>query len=327
MEFEPARCTSCGATIQVPTDRVTARCMICGTEIDVQAAIHARNDPTDAPAQPHWKDVLQVALEYIDSGNFREADAQLTWVLEHEPTNSAVWMCKALIASNPDQVFSYSQKAFDYGFVPPESESGMAERFFVRAYNLIGCVRNPDGSISYERDSAGGQIEEAKRSGFAMGVHCDSAYGYLALALPLLGASYELKPAVRIGHCLNIMERLVNDMPPAGRVVDSPEGYPYEARGWFNSTLPAIYELRQRIRRDFPEMSEAVSAPPQATSKNDDFEEAVSTVLAKLVVGLMGFGVTFGIGVLRVEDKSTCAIVGVIGAVLAMIFVPLNKSE
>lgn len=279
MNFEAARCPHCGATIQVPADRATARCMICGEEVNVQAAIQAHRQPAVPVSTPDWKNVLQVALEYIDSGNYREADTQLTRVLEHEPTNGAVWMYKALIAAGPDQVYSYASKALGYGFAASELKPAMAERFQERATALIGLSEGAGDDLDIDRDSASGHIDEAHREPFAVGVHCDAAYRYFTLAFELLSLSYELAPSAETGEALTVMETLVNYMPAAGRVIDSPEGYPYEAKNWFHYTLPALYELRQRISREFPEARVSEPLPLQTTTPQTN-----NVVLARLAL-------------------------------------------
>ncbi len=320
MNFKAARCTACGATIQVPADRATARCMICGEEVNVQAAIQAHRNPVATPALPHARDVLQVALEFIDSGNYQEADAQLTRVLEHEPTNGAVWMCKALIADGPDQVNSYAVKALGYGFAASELKPAMAQRFQDRAVALIGVSEGAGSDLDVERDSASGYIDEAHRQPFVAGVHCDFAYRFLTLAFELLSVSYELAPSADTGEGLTLMETLVNHMPAAGRAIDSPEGYPYEAKAWFHYTLPALYELRQRISREFPGAEMAAPLTPQNTAAGAD-----NVVLARMVVGLVGFAVTFMLGLVRREEIGICVLIGIVGAVLAAVFVPASK--
>ncbi|MBE7159202.1 MAG: hypothetical protein INR62_12355 [Rhodospirillales bacterium] len=294
--------------------------MICGEEVNVQAAVEAHRNPAATPALPHMRDVLQVALEFIDSGNDKEADTQLTRVLEHEPANGAVWMCKALIAPGPDQVNGYAQKGFDCGFAASELKPAMAQRFQERAVALIGLSEDPGENLEIERHSAGGYIDEAHRQSFAVGVHCDFAYRYLALAFALLSVSYELAPSADIGEALTLMETMVNHMPVAGRVIDSPEGYPYEARGWFHYTLPALYELRQRISREFPGAEMTSPLTPQNTAVKAD-----NVVLARLVVGLAGFAVTFVMGLARGEEAKICVVIGFLGAFLGVVFVPASK--
>lgn len=320
MNFETARCPRCGATIQVPTDRDRARCMMCGEELEVQAAIQAHRNPVIAPALPHPRDVLQVALEFIDNGNLREADAQLTRVLEHEPANGAVWMCKALIATDADQVNGYAQKGFDCGFAASELKAELARRFESRAVALIGLSDGPGDDLGIERNSASGYIDEAHRQAFAAGVHCDFAFQYLTLAFANFGVSYELAPSAEIGDALTLLETLVNHMPPVGRVVDSPDGYPYEAKNWFHYTLPAIYELRRRIRRDFPQEVPVEAVTPLATTAKGDAGEGFAQFSTSFIVGVLGFIVTFGMGLLRRESAQTSLIVGLIGAVVAFVW-------
>ena len=322
MSFEAARCLHCGATIQVPADRATARCMICGAEINVPTAIQAHRVSAATPSLPRAHDVLQVALEFIDSGNYAEADTQLTRVLKHEPTNAAVWMCKALIAAAPDQVASYAQKGFGYGFAASDQKPAMAQRFQGRTVALIGVSEGTNEGVEVERNSAAGFIDEAHRQPLTAGVPCDYAYRYLTLAFELLRVAYELAPSADVADGLALMETMVNHMPAAGRVIDSPDGYPYEARNWFHRTLPALYQLRQRIAQDFPGPQAAQPLTPQSSASGDDG----SVVAVKLLIGLLGFVVTYGMGVLRGEQTGLCVGMGVVGAVCGMIFVPVPKS-
>ena len=272
--------------------------MICGAEVDVLAAVSAlHTSPTAAAVAPLWQNVLQIALEFIDSGNDAEADAQLTRLLEHEPTNGAVWMCKALIAAGPDQASAYAEKGFEYGFAASDLKPAMAQRFLDRAVALIGLSEGADDGLDVERNSASGYIDEAHRQPFAAGVHCDFAYRYLGLALALLSVSYKLVPSGDVGDGLSLMETLVNHMPAAGRVIDSPEGYPYEAKNWFHYTLPAIYKLRQRVVRDFPDVE--INAP---VTPADTAPKKASVVPSTIIIGLLGFVFTFGIGILRGES-------------------------
>lgn len=91
MGFQAAKCPGCRGDIQIPTDRESAKCMLCGRDLDVQAALAASHGSSAG----NW---MHLAKAAADSGNHDEAYRYFTKVLEVEPTNHLAWFGKATAA-------------------------------------------------------------------------------------------------------------------------------------------------------------------------------------------------------------------------------------
>lgn len=87
MEFKAAICPICGGNLQLPDDRKVLKCMYCGKDVVVQEAIQKAAGPT-------FDNLLFLGRNAREAGNFQEAYAYFTRVLELDPMNVEGWLCK-----------------------------------------------------------------------------------------------------------------------------------------------------------------------------------------------------------------------------------------
>jgi tetratricopeptide (TPR) repeat protein len=89
--FAKTTCPACKGEIQVPDDRETAKCMLCGHDIDVVAAL-------GAPQPSKVANLMKLALVAEETGNHDEAYGYFSRILEAEPENADAWFGKAVAA-------------------------------------------------------------------------------------------------------------------------------------------------------------------------------------------------------------------------------------
>ena len=90
MEFQDAKCPNCSGSLQLPDNLKTAKCIYCGTEIIVRAAINA--------AGVSAENLLRRATSAAAAGNHQEAYDYFTRALEYEPQNFIALLGKAEMA-------------------------------------------------------------------------------------------------------------------------------------------------------------------------------------------------------------------------------------
>ena len=93
MTFEAAKCPNCNGELQLPRDRVSAKCLYCGADIVVREAIHGA-------AVTNVDNLLKLADAASSAGNSEEAYNYYTKVLEFDSTNHLAWFGKALAAGS-----------------------------------------------------------------------------------------------------------------------------------------------------------------------------------------------------------------------------------
>src|SRR5688572_19318368 len=97
MTFKPAQCPNCGGALQLPDNVNTVNCMYCGTSIVVREAIQAA-------ALGNVKNWLKIAGTAAQSGNYEEAYAFYTRILEVEGDNTEAWLGRAEAAGSMSTV-------------------------------------------------------------------------------------------------------------------------------------------------------------------------------------------------------------------------------
>lgn len=83
MKFIKATCPGCGASLELADHLQSATCPNCGSKVLIEW------ETKQNPAA-----YLELAKRLIQSKNYKEADAQLTRVLEMNPDNQEAWMWK-----------------------------------------------------------------------------------------------------------------------------------------------------------------------------------------------------------------------------------------
>lgn len=83
MKFIKATCPGCGASLELADHLQSANCPNCGSQVLIEWEQH-RNPVA----------YLELAKRFIQSKNYKEADAQLTRVLQMNPDNREVWFWK-----------------------------------------------------------------------------------------------------------------------------------------------------------------------------------------------------------------------------------------
>jgi len=183
MAFKAAQCPNCGGNIQVPDDRDRANCMYCGSSISVKEAV-------SAAGLPDAKNILSVAIKFIDSGNLGEADAQLTRVLEYESDNRIAWLCKAAVSANPAIVASLISHSID-------SAIKLMDSFLNRA----ACSEIAD--VALKEKASGWFLQYAKNHISGGPRVCDSASNLLHKAQEFGNLKF-----LRTGFCLDAHSHL-----------------------------------------------------------------------------------------------------------------------
>ena len=124
MKFEAAKCPNCNGELQLPRDRVSAKCLYCGADIVVREAIHGA-------AVTNVDNLLKLADAASSAGNSEEAYNYYTKVLEFDSTNHLAWFGKALAAGSYSSLANLRlsetvnglMKAIEYG--PPNETSDL----------------------------------------------------------------------------------------------------------------------------------------------------------------------------------------------------------
>ena len=86
MKFIKATCPSCGASLELADHLQSANCPNCGSKILIEW------ETKQNPAA-----YLELAKRFIESKNYKEADEQLTRVLEMKPGNKEAWFWKWIV--------------------------------------------------------------------------------------------------------------------------------------------------------------------------------------------------------------------------------------
>lgn len=135
MAFRAATCPSCREEIQVPTDRDQVKCMFCGADVSVKAALAGA-------AGPNVTNLMKLAKAASESGNPAEAYKYFTQVLETDGSNTEAWLGKASAAGwqstlgnmRLNEMLIASTHAI--GSAPSEEQATIA----ARAANEVGAV-------------------------------------------------------------------------------------------------------------------------------------------------------------------------------------------
>lgn len=90
MALVAAKCSGCGADIQVPSDRDRANCMYCGVQVIVRDAIELHKG-----SGPDPKNLLELASVAYDGSRYEEAYNLTGRALEANPSNGDAWLLRA----------------------------------------------------------------------------------------------------------------------------------------------------------------------------------------------------------------------------------------
>jgi hypothetical protein len=246
MALQLVTCPNCKNEIQVPTDRAAVHCVYCGTQLNIKDLASS--------GMPDPQNVLETAIQFLESNNFKEADGLLTKVLEYNPNNSAAWFGKALISSSPQ----IEIKFFASSVTPILSQNIVqTESYIVKASKV------PIESEVFRKKLAKLFLAVAtmRIQGFQGARNCDSAQGLLS-AVPLsrmesskkqfsvdtcswlhisalsLTASYLLEPSREVAELLSYSYRILWALP-------------YILNGWSATDgCEAMLSLERKIKAD-----------------------------------------------------------------------------
>jgi len=101
MSFEAAKCPSCNASIQVPSDREKAVCMFCGNILVVKEAIQRLKVELGGPVvvDQNIETLLKSAHGFIQLEKWDEAKKKFDAVVELDSTDYRGWWGKFLVTS------------------------------------------------------------------------------------------------------------------------------------------------------------------------------------------------------------------------------------
>lgn len=99
MSFEAAKCPSCGANIQVPTDTERANCMYCGRQIIVKDAIskHKIEVSGTVTVENDIESMLKSAEGFLMLEKWAEAEKLLAKIIEQDSTDYRGWWGRFLV--------------------------------------------------------------------------------------------------------------------------------------------------------------------------------------------------------------------------------------
>ena len=111
MPLVQAKCTNCGANLQVESTKDAAVCENCGTAFIIEKAINEFNiakanisaGVVNVQSGPSVDNLLKRAHDELSIGRLEEADAYCVRVLEYDPKNYLAWYLRAHM---PDPRFS-----------------------------------------------------------------------------------------------------------------------------------------------------------------------------------------------------------------------------
>jgi hypothetical protein len=226
--------------------------MYCGSSISVKEATAMIGLP-----DPH--NILKVAIGFIESGNFREADIQTTKVLEHNPENSKAWLCKAAANCFPvfevsalgptffqqvepvvKQVRSWADQALTLGIDDIDFKSRAAEWFLKSAKHHLGersrgFVSNNETVARWTCFSLSAEIAGLR------------ACSILYLVLTCLKIAFALKPSREVAAVFSNAKLLFQTL-----------SRPH--RDWQSYGQPLMVQLEEAIINHNPEWLTAATA-------------------------------------------------------------------
>jgi len=91
MDFEEAKCPTCGADIMVPKGGQNIKCMYCGRQIEIK-------DTTGSQSGDRIENLIELAAAAAAAGNQGEAYSYYSRVLEIDPSHGRAWFERAIAA-------------------------------------------------------------------------------------------------------------------------------------------------------------------------------------------------------------------------------------
>lgn len=263
MPFQTMTCPSCANEIQIPTERDTVHCAYCGAQLNV------RNLASSGAPDP--QNVLDTAVQFLESNNFKEADNLLTKVLEYDPNNALAWFGKALISSSPTieiklhssnvhpalaqhivQVQSYILKASRCQIENEVIRKKLARLFLaVAIMRLKGFdgARNCDSARSLLYLAVEEQRDENKRHWSL------DTCSWLHISVLALTASYVLEHSEEVADLLSYSYEILSALP-------------YIQKGWSSTEgCEAMLFLERKIKADHPEWVTRPTRPTPPSAK------------------------------------------------------------
>lgn len=115
MSFEAAKCPSCGANIQVPTDTEQANCMYCGRQIFVKEAIqkHKVELSGNVTVDANIESMLKSAEGFLRLKKWKEAEKLYTKIIDLDSTDYRGWWGMFLVKTHNLKWYSTINSSMD----------------------------------------------------------------------------------------------------------------------------------------------------------------------------------------------------------------------
>ena len=227
VEFQAARCPSCGGELRVPTDRDVMKCLYCGSEVVVREAIAAARTPT-------IQTLLELAEAARDAGDYEDASTYYSRALELDPDAqiaAKAWVGKALsvcMLSTPDDIrydeaMSYVDKAHS---VLSSVDTGTVADVMVSCGISMAAISIGTATFTYLRDLGANlyAMGEQLYNSFNLGIPYErelatnAAFPYIANAVDRYEQALQYLPEAT-GLMKDIVSLLVKGPPVISKKV------------------------------------------------------------------------------------------------------------
>lgn len=176
MPFVPAKCTQCGANIEVDSSKDAGICKYCGTAFITEKAINNYNITVTNNYDGaniniiggNIDNLLTLAQAAIDASNFKEAYGYSNRVLEIDPSSVKAWLLKmqatggigAEEGPKTNEILNYGQKAISLSDEANQTNIEdevnfywvkLANIFMANAISKIDYARNQPYKCSYNQ--------------------------------------------------------------------------------------------------------------------------------------------------------------------------------
>ena len=263
MPFQLVTCPSCKNEIQIPTDQAKIHCVYCGTQLDIKDLASS--------GMPDPQNVLETAIQFLESNNFKEADGLLTKVLEYNPNSSVAWFGKALVSSSPQiefKVFGSSvMPVLSQNIVQTESyivkalqspvESEIFRKKLAKLFLAVAMMRIKGFRGARLIDSAQALSDAVRGSSESLKLEYSiDACSWLNMGALALTASYALEPSQEIAQLLSYSYGVLWALP-------------YIIKGWSAiDGCEAMLSLERKIRADHPDWTTRPTRPTRPPAQS-----------------------------------------------------------
>jgi DNA-directed RNA polymerase subunit RPC12/RpoP len=146
MEFVAAKCPNCGGVLRLPDDKEQVKCMYCSFDIIVRKAVKV--------AGVNVNNLLKLASDGEETGNYEEAYKYFTQVLEYEPENYIALLGKGVAAAHLSRPDNFREEELIKGVEEAliNAPEGKKEELKVSiAWKINSACRGKDNDSDYDR--------------------------------------------------------------------------------------------------------------------------------------------------------------------------------